>query len=66
MGVTEILLAKNQIFVSCQVSSHSCVFLSGEATWGGEKTQQAEHDEYDGSEFMGGGGGGHAPQCKQM
>jgi hypothetical protein len=61
MGVTEIILVKICRFF--QLSSR--VFLSGEATWGGEKTQQAEQDEYDGSEFMG-GGGGHAPQCKQM
>jgi hypothetical protein len=47
-------------------SRERCDF-AGEATWGGEKSRQAEQDEYDGSEFMGGGGGGvQGAQCKQM
>ena len=42
--------------------------VAGEATWGGEKSRQAEQDEYDGSEFMTGGGpaGMQGAQCKQM
>lgn len=43
-------------------------FGAGQATWGGEKTRQAEQDEYDGSEFMAGGAGPgmQGAQCKQM